>query len=103
MKSNNFEYGQRQNSFSKDFNSSIINLINKTKQIERKQMENENKQQIPEHSEKLNIIEIIDSSRLNESLQLEKEREQNNINTINEKKKNNIYNKYNINNNNNNN
>ncbi len=91
MKSNNFEYGQRQNSFSKDFNSSIINLINKTKQIERKQMENENKQQIPEHSEKLNIIEIIDSSRLNESLQLEKEREQNNI-----------YNNYNINDNNNN-
>ena len=102
MKSNNFEYGQRQNSFSKDFNSSIINLINKTKQIERKQMEHENKQQIPEHSEKLNIIEIIDSSRLNESLQLEKEKEQNNINTINEKKNNNIYNNYNINDNNNN-
>ena len=53
---NNFEFNQSQNSFSKDFNSSVMNLINKTKQLERKQMENENEQKIPEHSKKFNII-----------------------------------------------
>ena len=47
---NNFEFNQSQNSFSKEFNSSVMNLINKTKQLERKQMENENEQKIPEHS-----------------------------------------------------
>jgi hypothetical protein len=75
---NNFEFNQSQNSFSKDFNSSIMNLINKTKQLERKQMENENEQKIPEHSKKFNIIEVIDSTRLKETIQLEKEIEQNN-------------------------
>ena len=75
---NNFEFNQSQNSFSKDFNSSIMNLINKTKQLERKQMENENEQKIPEHSKKFNIIEVIDSTRLKESIQVEKDIEQNN-------------------------
>ena len=75
---NNFEFNQSQNSFSKDFNSSVMNLINKTKQLERKQMENENEQKIPEHSKKFNIIEVIDSTRLKESIQVEKDIEQNN-------------------------
>ena len=75
---NNFEFNQSQNSFSKDFNSSVMNLINKTKQLERKQMENENEQKIPEHSKKFNIIEVIDSTRLKETIQVEKEIEQNN-------------------------
>ena len=75
---NNFDFNQSQNSFSKDFNSSIMNLINKTKQLERKQMENENEQKIPEHSKKFNIIEVIDSTRLKESIQVEKDIEQNN-------------------------
>jgi hypothetical protein len=75
---NNFEFNQSRNSFSKDFNSSIMNLINKTKQLERKQMENENEQKIPEHSKKFNIIEVIDSTRLKESIQVEKDIEQNN-------------------------
>ena len=75
---NNFDFNQSQNSFSKDFNSSIMNLINKTKQLERKQMENENEQKIPEHSKKFNIIEVIDSTRLKETIQVEKEIEQNN-------------------------
>ena len=73
---NNFDFNQSQNSFSKDFNSSIMNLINKTKQLERKQMENENEQKIPEHSKKFNIIEVIDSTRLKESIQVEKDIEQ---------------------------
>ena len=55
-----------------------MNLINKTKQLERKQMENENEQKIPEHSKKFNIIEVIDSTRLKESIQVEKDIEQNN-------------------------
>ena len=75
---NNFEFNQSQNSFSKEFNSSVMNLINKTKQLERKQMENENEQKIPEHSKKFNIIEVIDSTRLKETIQVEKEIEQNN-------------------------
>ena len=75
---NNFDFNQSQNSFSKYFNSSIMNLINKTKQLERKQMENENEQKIPEHSKKFNIIEVIDSTRLKESIQVEKDIEQNN-------------------------
>jgi len=75
---NNFEFNQSQNSFSKEFNSSVMNLINKTKQLERKQMKNENEQKIPEHSKKFNIIEVIDSTRLKETIQVEKEIEQNN-------------------------